>query len=79
LWTFVEDGVVDVDLAAGEAVMEIVRPRPVLREVNVLHVNHPKKLWTWIADACEVALGMLAVTGMFVLRGRTGSRVPVRG
>jgi hypothetical protein len=69
---FVEDGVVDIDLAAAEATVEVVRARPILREANFLHLNHAKRLWTWLADLYAVALGLLAVTGLFVLKGKKG-------
>ena len=69
---FVEDGVVDIDLAAAEATVEVVRPRPILREANFLHLNHAKRLWTWLADLYAVALGLLAITGLFVLKGNKG-------
>jgi len=48
------------------------RERPVLREANYLHLNEPKGVWTWFADVYGVLLGTLAITGLFVLRGRTG-------
>jgi uncharacterized protein len=69
---FVEDGTVDVDFARGEATVELVRERPVLGAFNFLHLNHPKRLWTWVADIYAVALGLLAVTGLFVLKGKKG-------
>jgi len=69
---FVEDGTVDVDLETGAATVEIVRRRPVVFAANFLHLNHPKRLWTWMADLYAVALGLLAVTGLFVLKGRKG-------
>jgi len=69
---FLDGTTVDVDLAAGEAVMQEVRDRPGLRQANFLHLNHPKKLWTYMADVYAVALALLAVTGLFVLRGRNG-------
>ena len=69
---FLEATTVDVDLAAGEAVVQEVRDRPGLRQANFLHLNHPKKLWTYMADVYAVALAFLAVTGLFVLRGRNG-------
>jgi len=59
-------------LGAGTATIEVVRPRPILRQANFLHLNHAKRLWTWMADLYAVALGLLAVTGLFVLRGRKG-------
>lgn len=72
LRVFVEDGVVDVDFEAGTATVEVVRPRPILRQANFLHLNHAKRLWTWMADLYAAALGLLAITGLFVLKGKTG-------
>ena len=69
---FVEDGVVDVDLTARQAVVEAVRPRPMLREAKFLHLNHAKRLWTWRADLYAIALALLAITGLFVLKGKKG-------
>jgi hypothetical protein len=69
---FVDDGTVDVELATGAATVEIVRRRPMLFAANFLHLNHPKRLWTWMADLYAVALGLLAVTGVFVLKGKKG-------
>ena len=69
---FLEDGTVDVHLATGTATVEIVRRRTIIHAVNFLHLNHPKKWWTWMADLYAVSLGLLAVTGLFVLKGKTG-------
>ena len=63
---------VKADAQAGVATTERVTERPVLRDANFLHLNHPKGLWTWVADVYAVLLIVLAVTGMFVLRGKTG-------
>ena len=52
--------------------LEIVRERPLIRATNVLHLNEPKRLWTWVADVFAVALAVLALTGIFILKGRTG-------
>jgi len=61
-----------VDLPTGKVIIEATQPRPVLYEMNQLHLNHAKKAWTWIADIYAVALLLLAVTGLFVLKGRLG-------
>lgn len=63
---------VKADALKGEAVVERVRDRAVLRDVNFLHLNEPKRLWTWVADAYAVLLLVLSITGLFVLRGRNG-------
>lgn len=69
---FLEGNTIDVDLNSGDVIQEIVTPRPVLREVNFLHLNRPKGLWTYMADLYAAALGLLAVTGLFVLKGKNG-------
>lgn len=69
---FVGDVTVRVDLAAGTAAYEEVRARPILRAANFLHLNEPRKLWTWVADLYAVALALLAITGLFVLKGKKG-------
>ena len=69
---FLERGTVSVDFVRREATIEKVRERAGLRQANFLHLNQAKKLWTWMADAYAVALLLLAVTGLFVLRGRNG-------
>jgi len=69
---FLEGATVTVDLARAEATVEMVRERALLRQANFLHLNEGKKLWTWMADAYAVALLLLAVTGLFVLRGKNG-------
>jgi uncharacterized protein len=60
------------DVAAGTATIEHTRRRFLLFDANYLHLNRPKGLWTWIADIYAALLGLLAVTGLFVLRGRQG-------
>lgn len=36
--------------------IEKPRPRRVLYEMNQLHLNRPKKIWTYIADLYAIAL-----------------------
>lgn len=69
---FVEGNTINLNLASGQVVQEKVATRPVLHQMNFLHLNHPKKLWTWFADLYAVALLFLAVSGLFVLRGKKG-------
>jgi hypothetical protein len=40
--------------------------------MNQLHLNAPKGVWTIIADVYAIGLIVVALTGMFVLKGRTG-------
>lgn len=67
-----ENHTIDVQLDTGAVRHEIVTPRPILHPANYLHLNHAKQIWTWVADAFAVALIVLAITGMFLLRGKQG-------
>jgi len=72
LQLFFERETYAVDLPTGKVVVEAVQPRRVLFEFNQLHLNAPKRVWTYIADVYALALIVVAVTGLFVLKGRTG-------
>jgi len=61
-----------VAISSGEGKLKRVRTRPFIFESNVLHLNHLKGVWTWVADAFAVLLLGLAATGLFMLKGRTG-------
>ena len=54
------------------ATLETVQSRIIIRETNFLHLNNPKKLWTWIADIFALALIFLAGTGIFMIKGKKG-------
>jgi hypothetical protein len=69
---FLTKGFVYVDLATGEAQMEKKNPRYVIKEMNLLHYNNLKKFYTWFSDAYAAGLIILAITGLFVLRGKNG-------
>lgn len=72
LQLFYEGFTVAVDLPTGSVVRESVAQRPVLFEFNQLHLNTPKRVWTIIADLYAVSLILVAITGLFVLKGKYG-------
>ncbi len=69
---FVEGNNIEVNLQTGEVRQEKTQQRKILYQLNFLHLNHPKKLWTWFADLYAIALAFLALTGLFVLKGKKG-------
>ncbi len=69
---FLDEGRVTVDLPSGEASVEFIQDRRVLQEMNQLHLNQPRGLWTYMADLYAVALLLLAITGLFVIKGKKG-------
>lgn len=74
LQLFVEGRSITVELSSGHVIHDRAIPRPILREMNFLHLNHPKKAWTWFADLYAVALAFLAISGLFMLRRKTLQR-----
>jgi hypothetical protein len=72
LQIFFENESVELNLFTGEGVHEFVSERAVLYDFNFLHLNHAKKVWTYVSDLYAVALLFLAVSGLFVLKGRKG-------
>jgi len=71
LKVFLKDGVVYVNLNTGQGLIEKSRRRPMFREMNYLHYN-PVKYWTWFSDLYAGALIALAITGIFLVRGKKG-------
>lgn len=69
---YVEGNTVSVNLKTGEVIEEKVKSRRGLRETNFLHLNHAKKAWTYVADVFAVALCFLAISGLFMIRGKKG-------
>lgn len=63
---------VSADFRLGRAMKETVERRPVINLTNFLHLNVPKKMWTWIADLFALSLIYLAVSGLFMLKGKNG-------
>lgn len=64
--------VLSVDLPTGAVRGEAVRERRALAFLDALHLNRAGRAWTWLADAYAAALTLLALTGLFVLKGREG-------
>lgn len=69
---FFQNKTLSANLKKRIATLEIVESRTLIHETNFLHLNHPKKLWTWIADLFAVSLIFLAVTGLVMIKGKKG-------
>ena len=69
---FLEGKSYSVDLPTGTVIVETIHPRPVLYEFNQLHLNAPKGIWTYISDFFALSLIVIAITGIFVLKGKNG-------
>jgi hypothetical protein len=61
--------------AVGDQVTVQARsPRFFLRVANWLHYNRGKKAWTYVADVYAVMLLYLAISGLFMIKGKLGLR-----
>lgn len=69
---FVEGNTIEADLTTGDVEQEKVKSRTGIRETNFLHLNQHKKGWTYIADLFAVALAFLAISGLFMIKGKKG-------
>jgi hypothetical protein len=61
-----------VDITTGRGTLKTLRERPVLFQVNALHLNNLKGAWTYVADAFAAALIVLAITGVSMMKGDRG-------
>jgi hypothetical protein len=67
---YLNGGHIELNITSGEGKLVTIRKRPVLNEFNFLHYNKPKKLWTWFSDIYAVSLILIAITGLFILKGK---------
>ncbi len=68
---FLNGGSATINLLTGQGVVEKIRRRPVFNQVDYLHYN-PGGWWKYFSDIYAVALMILAVTGLFILKGKNG-------
>jgi uncharacterized protein len=68
---FLDGGSAYINTTSGNGQIERISRRPVFHAVNYLHYN-PKKWWIWFSDAFAAGLIILAITGLFILKGKNG-------
>lgn len=61
-----------VDVTTGRGTLKTLSRRAVFFEVNALHLNNLKGVWTYVADVFALALMVLAITGMTMMKGDRG-------
>ncbi len=71
LKVFFKNSTITMDVNTKQGIIETVSRRPIFFEVNFLHYN-PNVWWTYFSDAYSIALIALAITGLFVLKGKKG-------
>lgn len=68
---FIKGGSFTINTNNSKVLIEKVSRRPVFYYMNILHYN-PGKLWTYFSDLFCVSLILLAVTGLFIIKGKKG-------
>lgn len=68
-----KDYLVELDLQTGEGVKESYFEVPLLAQSTMLHKDTDLS-WVWYSDIFGVAMLVIAVTGMFIQKGKTSFR-----
>lgn len=68
---FIDGGLVELNVATGEGVIQRISKRPFFYHINFLHYN-PGKWWKYFSDVFCLALIIVTVTGLFILKGKNG-------
>jgi hypothetical protein len=71
LKVFFEGGSAEMEMSSGKLVVESLQRRFLLHTINRLHLN-PGRWWTWFSDIFSVGLLLVAITGLFMLKGKYG-------
>jgi hypothetical protein len=69
---FFDGSTLSYNSRTGVVVEERIDERELLFDMNYLHLNHSKKLWTWVSDLFAVFLIFLSISGLFILKGKQG-------
>ncbi|WP_423127122.1 PepSY-associated TM helix domain-containing protein [Gaoshiqia sp. Z1-71] len=72
LKVFVENGMVVYRPSDGYAEMELLEKRPLFYHINKLHKVATIRVWVWVSDVLAVVLVFVAVSGLFLLKGKYG-------
>ena len=67
LKVFLKNGNMELDMETGIGLLETVKKRPVLYQINFLHYN-PGRWWKWFSDIFCIAWIIISVTGLFIIK-----------
>lgn len=67
-----KENIVEIDLASGDVRQTIFKDHFMFHYFKFLHLNKANKIWTFISDIYGFVLLFLAISGLFVLKGKKG-------
>jgi hypothetical protein len=71
---FVEGGTVMYNPEQGKVELEVLKKRPFFFEINKIHLAQTGQLWIWISDIMAVLMLFVAISGLFILKGKYGMK-----
>ena len=69
---FIQNGEAVIDPETGKGTMQYLQRRPFIFSLNKLHRATLGTLWKWVSDIMAVILIFVAVSGIFLLKGKRG-------
>jgi hypothetical protein len=69
---FVQEGTVVYSPTNGKAELELLIRRPFWFQINRIHLAQTDRIWIWISDVLAIFLLFVAISGMFLLKGKFG-------
>jgi hypothetical protein len=69
---FIKNGEAIIDPETGKGTMQYLQRRPFIFSINMLHRATIGTIWKWTSDIMAVILIFVAVSGLFILKGKRG-------
>jgi uncharacterized protein len=69
---FIENGEAVINPETGKGTMQYLQKRPFIYSINKLHRATIGTVWKWVSDIMAVILIFVAVSGLFILKGKRG-------
>lgn len=69
---FIENGEVAINPQTGKGAMHYLQKRPIIFGMNKLHKATLGTVWKWSSDVMAFILLFVAMSGLFILKGRRG-------
>jgi uncharacterized protein len=69
---FIENGEAVINPETGKGTMQYLQKRPIIYSMNKLHKASIGTVWKWVSDIMAVILVFVAVSGLFILKGKRG-------
>lgn len=71
---FLDKALLTVDMNNGKGVLEFFKTRPLIGQMSILHRENGSSLWILYSDIFAAGLLTIAITGMFMVKGKHSFR-----